>query len=77
MNYFDHSIPDPIPEPEGVEPAPFHPLDYLDDETAGLSPEQVLSVHYRLVGAASVWLDEARWRSVVDNAVSAVKGARL
>lgn len=64
-----------LPVPIAVAPT-LKRLPYLDSQMEDLSDGEKLSVHYRIVGAASVWLDEARWRSVVDTAVANTKAMR-
>lgn len=54
----------------------FWKLNYLNAETEGMTYAEKVSVHYRIVGAASSWLEEARWQSIVDSSVSAVKAVR-
>lgn len=44
-------------------------LDYLEEQTKELSRARRDSIHCYLVGAASVLLDEEKWKEIVDNAI--------
>ncbi len=51
-------------------------LPYLTEQTDGMTPEECMKVDARIVGAASVWLEPARWQAIVDLAVSHIKAER-
>jgi hypothetical protein len=51
-------------------------LPYLSEQTDGMTAEECLRVDACIVGAASVWLEPARWQAIVAEAVSHVKAAR-
>lgn len=50
-------------------------LNYLEDQTKGMEPEDRIRVHYRIVGAACFHMDDQTFRSVVDASVSVVKAS--